>query len=315
MDEKNKSIGSNQINDNKAAIKSITDKLGELVNSGGLRTPKNYDPITSLGLAAIQIGETCSKKKRLDNNGKAVKNNGKDVWDSIPVIETCTKQSVINSILFMLQGGFNPTRHGSFRSYADVLRFDVNYQGKTMIAKRDGEVVSSDAQVVFEDDDFDYKTVNGIHEILEHKQTLKSRSTPIDGAYCVVVFSDGRVVTEIMNIDELDAALAQNKTDNPAQKKFKAEMCRKTVKNRAHKPIIESMDDSPLFHDEESQDKALMDAQHEVKSVEYKEFEEVEKLKIEPTKEVSKVAKSKEVVKVKVSKIPETSKIEEADPF
>jgi len=309
MSEKNKSIGSNQINGNKAAIKSIIDKLGELVNSGGLRTPKNYDPITSLGLAAIQIGETVSKKKE------------GNTWKTIPVIETCTKQSIINSILFMLQGGFNPTRHGSFRSYADVLKFDVNYQGKTMVVKRDGEVISSDAQVVFEKDDFDYDILpNGIIKILKHKQTLAGRSTPIVGAYCVVVFSDNRVVTEVMNMDELQAALDQNKNENLAQKKFKAEMCRKTVKNRAHKPVIESMDDSPLFHDEEPLDKALIDAQHEVNSIEYTKFDEPKKLEVETKKEVSKPAKPAYPATTKVDKIESPEPIviesdEDVEPF
>lgn len=267
MSDKKLPTNLTQHDKNRAAIKKLTDQIGILIDSGGLRVPKNYDPKTSLGLAAIQIGETFAKKKEGNN------------WVSYNVIEICTKQSIINSILYMLQGGFNPTKHGSFRSYGDVLKFDVNYQGKTMVAKRDGEVISSDAQVVFKDDDFDYCiSTDGVVEIIKHKQTLQSRSTPIIGAYCVVTFADGRKVTEIMNIEELEAALSQNKNENPAQKKFKAEMCRKVVKNRAHKPIIEAADDSSLFHDEdyENQDKALADIQHEIKTVEYQKFEEIE---------------------------------------
>jgi len=78
-----------------------------------------------------------------------------------------------------------------------------------------------------------------------------------------------------------------------AHKSFPDEMAKKTVINRALKPIIESLDDSSLFYDEkpENLDKSKEDIKQEIKEQEFEEveFDEVIEEQNEPRQVIEEI--------------------------
>ena len=115
------------------------------------------------------------------------------------------------------------------------------------------------AEVVWEGDEFEFEIDRGQKKVVKHKQTLESiDSKKPKGAYCLVLDHDGNVKkTEVMTWDQIKTAWKKS-IMNPIQDNgqiksnsthgnFTEEMCKRTVINRACKPIINSSSDAHLF--------------------------------------------------------------------
>ncbi len=226
----------------KDTVDIVAARVRQFQESGQLHLPANYSAENAMKSAWLTLQST------VDRNGKSA-------------LEVCTKDSIANSLLDMVVQGLNPAKkQGYFIVYGNKLTFQRSYFGTMAVAMQvDDSIQDIIAEVVYEGDTFKYKINRGRKEITEHEQALENiNGGKIKAAYCMVINNDGEIVkTEIMTIDEIKKAWAQSQMKPIDEKgniksgtthdKFTAEMAKKTVINRACKPIINSSSDSHLL--------------------------------------------------------------------
>jgi recombination protein RecT len=226
----------------KDTVDIVSERVRKFQESGELHLPANYSPQNAMKSAWLTLQTT------VDRNQK-------------PALEVCTKDSIANSLLDMVVQGLNPAKkQGYFIVYGNKLVFQRSYFGTMAVAMQvDDSIAEIIAEVVYEGDNFKFKINRGKKEITEHEQSLDSiNGKNIRAAYCMVIDHDGQVKkTEIMTFEEIKQAWKQSKMNPLDDKgniksgsthdKFTAEMCKKTVINKACKPIINSSSDSYLF--------------------------------------------------------------------
>lgn len=222
-------------------LDAVSKRIKALQSQGEIHFPPDYSPQNALKSAWLILQNTVDKDKR-------------------PVLDVCTKASILNSLMDMVITGLNPAKaQGYFIAYGKQLVFQRSYFGSEALAKRiDPEIEDIIAETVYEGDDFQYEIVRGRKQILKHKQTIKSvNSGKILAAYCMVIDKNGEVKkTELMTFDEIKKAWAKSQMHplnqdgsikaGSTHDEFTAEMCRKTVINRTCKPIINSSNDKHL---------------------------------------------------------------------
>jgi len=246
METKNlKKVSANEL------IKEVENAVISLTARGGLDLPKDYSAANALRAAALILQETVDKDKK-------------------PVLESCSKISIINSLLKMIVLGLNPLKKQCyFVAYGGKLTLMVSYQGKILLAKRAG-LKNINAQVVYKGDIFEYSIDDfGLVKISKHEQKLTNIENEIIAAYCVFELENGFKNTVIMTMNQIKKAWLQGtayKADgNSAHQKFTDEMAKKTVISRALKTIINSSDDfANLIEDNEEEQE-----QAETKDIDY----------------------------------------------
>src|SRR5690606_16425311 len=82
---------------------------------------------------------------------------------------------------------------------------------------------------------------------------------------------DGTIDTDVMTIEQIKQSWKQGATKgaSPAHRNFEAEMCKRTVTNRAIKVFVNSSDDSALGFDDEDEPKQTQTeayVNHEIKT-------------------------------------------------
>lgn len=147
-------------------------------------------------------------------------------------------------------------KQGYFIAYGKELKWQRDYRGNELIAKRDAGVKEVNAQVIYEGDEFAYEIdiVNGRQKLLKHSRNFDSQDIKaIKGAYAIVVFKDNTTDVEIMTIAQIKQAWLQGfgGGNTKAHQNFTDRMCRKTVINRALNNLIGSSDDSEILPEEE----------------------------------------------------------------
>lgn len=223
-------------------IDAVTAKIHSYQKSNTLHLPADYSAENALKSAWLILQNTVDK-------------------DKAPVLQVCTKESVINSLLDMVVQGLNPAKkQGYFIAYGKQLAFQRSYFGTMAVTMQvDEKIQDIIPEIVYEGDKFKYKINRGKKEIVEHEQDIDNvDNKKIRAAYCLIINQDGEVSkTEVMTFDQIKQAWAQsqmrpiddkgNVKAGSTHDKFTAEMCKKTVINRACKPIINSSSDSHLF--------------------------------------------------------------------
>lgn len=245
----------------KETIDIVTAKVKQFQNNGELFFPANYSPENALKSAWLQLQEV------VDRNQK-------------PALQVCTKESIANSLLSMVVQGLNPDKKQCyFIVYGNKLQLQRSYFGSMAVAKAvNPDVEDIIADVVYEGDEFEFEKKRGKTHVTVHKQKLANiQKDKIIAAYATVLYKDGKDESTIMTMDEIKQAWKQSKM-NPVDdkgnlkvggthEKFTAEMCKKTVINRACKPIINSSDDSNIlarFAKQEYADIAEAEAEEEI---------------------------------------------------
>ncbi len=256
--------------------KNITDhvlmKVTEFQKAGAIALPKDYSPENALKFAYLQLIQTN------DKNGK-------------PVLETCTKDSIANTLLDMVVQGLNPMKKQCyFIAYGNKLQLSRSYQGTIAIAKRTG-LKNIVANIIYEEDKFGYEIdpESGLKKIINHTQDISNIDiNKIKGAYAVTTMQDGTRDVEIMTILQIKKAWLQGAANgnSKAHLNFTDEMCKKTVITRACKGIINSSDDSYLFDDNraiesEKEDENKIEIGFEQNAIESQEEQEEEVLEIQ----------------------------------
>lgn len=222
----------------------IASKVRKFQESGELHLPANYSPENAMKSAWLILQNTQDRDKKA-------------------VLTSCTKESIMNSLLDMVVQGLNPVKKQCyFIAYGNQLACQRSYFGTMAVAMQiDDTIADIIAEVVYEGDTFKYAMVRGRKEITVHEQALENvNGKKIKAAYCMIIDTDGAIKkTEIMTFDEIKAAWGQsqmkpiddkgNVKGGTTHDKFAAEMAKKTVINKACKQLINSSSDSHLLRE------------------------------------------------------------------
>jgi len=225
----------------KDTVDVVAQRVRSFHETGQLHLPDNYSAENAMKSAWLIIQETKDK-------------------NSTPALDVCTKESIANALLYMVVQALNPAKKQCyFVVYGNQLVCQRSYFGSMSVAKMvDSTINDIVAEVVYEGDTFRYKIDKGRKAITDHEQDIDNVGKQIKAAYCIITDKNGQVKkTEIMTFDEIKQAWKQSKMypvnkDGSIKKdsthdKFAADMAKKTVINRACKPIINSSSDSNLL--------------------------------------------------------------------
>lgn len=222
----------------------------------GLTFPKDYNYQNELMGAYLILKET------IDSNKK-------------PVLESCSQVSIANTLMDMVTLGVSMQKKQCYPvAYGGKLQCQISVYGNTCIARRFG-LKDINAMCIYEDDDFEYLINNAKYVISKHGQSFKNiGSDKIVGAYAIVAMQDGSEYVEIMNMDMIKQAWKQGfgykENGSGTHQKFTDQMAMKTVKNRALKYIIRTYGTQAVsdaydnFEETETDDRVVMDVQHDI---------------------------------------------------
>lgn len=224
----------------KETVDIVLEKIKAFQNTGELVFPKNYIPENALKSAWLIVQETVNRDKK-------------------PVLDACSRESISNALLSMVIQGLNPNKNQCyFIAYGQKLNLQRSYFGSMVVAKTINEDIEDIfGDVVYEADEFEYSKVRGKNVITKHIQKLQNvNKSKIVAAYATILYFSGKEESVIMTLDQIKQAWKQSPM-NPITEdgkiksgsthdKFMADMCIKTVINKACKPIINSSDDRNL---------------------------------------------------------------------
>lgn len=300
--------------------KSITDivlgKVNALKDKNELLTPKNYSPENALKSAYLKLIETKDKNKRC-------------------VLESCTTASISNALLDMVVQGLSPSKNQCyFIAMGNQLKLMKSYLGTVAVAKRLDGIKDVKAHCIYEGEEFSlgYEYTTGNIVVAKYQPNPdKFDFAKMKGAFAVIVGENGILHTEYMNMSQIQSAWDQapGRGQTNSHIKFKDEMAKKTVINRACKRYVNTSDDSDLLI-EAFNNSLEVDDENVIESNDYQVAEEIKEnanktvLTIEePTQNTeyqykeNTPSKEKEAVQVPVDEIIEQSMFAEDEecPF
>lgn len=126
--------------------------------------------------------------------------------------------------------------------YGKEAKLMIGYRGMLEIVRRSGEVRSCKAEVVYEQDEFEYY-VDEVGEKINHKKSLrpiKERGSMV-GAYFIVWFLNGGVSITHMTSEEIETIRKKHSKGGNIWKDHPEEMSKKTVIRRAFKMLPASI--------------------------------------------------------------------------
>lgn len=261
---------------------SVLQKVNSLQSVGELKIPNDYSPENALKSAYLILSE----QKDRDNK---------------PVLESCSKESIANTLFDMVIQGLSPMKKQCyFIPYAGKLTLSKSYAGTMAIAKRVAKIESITANVIYKKDEFVYQTdpVSGYKKLVSHQQRLENIDiNEIVGAYAVIKFMDQTSFIEPMTMKQIQTSWMQGPTKgtSPAHKNFPDEMCKKTAINRACKMIINSSSDSDMYNEfdspespdlaKEKRDEKVKEKTDAAETIEFEVVEQTPETKVNEKKE------------------------------
>jgi recombination protein RecT len=260
----------------------VLQKVNSLQSVGELKIPNDYSPENALKSAYLILIE----QKDRDNK---------------PVLESCSKESIANTLFDMVIQGLSPMKKQCyFIPYAGKLTLSKSYAGTMAIAKRVAKIESITANVIYKKDEFVYQTdpVSGFKKLVSHQQRLENIDiNEIVGAYAVIKFMDQTSFIEPMTMKQIQTSWMQGPTKgtSPAHKNFPDEMCKKTAINRACKMIINSSSDSDMYNEfdspespdlaKEKRDEKTASKTEAAETIEFEVVEQTHETKVDEKKE------------------------------
>lgn len=224
----------------KDTVDVVAAKIRQFQEHGELQLPPNYSVENAMKSAWLELQEATDKDGNL-------------------ALGVCTRDSIANALLKMVVQGLNPAKNQCyFVAYGKKLVLMRSYFGSIHVAKSvDQNIEDIFGEVVYEGDEFEFEKKRGKTIITVHKQKLANmKKENIIAAYATVLYKDGREESAVMTVDEIKQAWKQSPVHpvdvsgkikaGSTHDKFTTEMCKRTVINRACKPIINSSDDSNL---------------------------------------------------------------------
>lgn len=229
----------------KPVTQVVTNRVEELVSQGRMDLPAGYSAHNAIMNAWLILQQSETKDKR-------------------PVLEACTRSSIMQSLFDMVVQGLDPSRkQGYFIAYGDKLSFQKSYMGHKALAKRiDPRIYDIVAEVIWPEDEFRYEIDRGQKRIVQHVQSLDNignDKTP-KGAYAQAIDHQGNVMTTlIMTWEQIKSAWSMSKM-NPVNKdgslkpdsthaKFLEDMTKKTALSKLSRYIVGSSNDSDMLRE------------------------------------------------------------------
>jgi len=286
----NEKIGETQVAVKSTVVEDVSKQIEILQKKGKLTLPLNYAVQNALMSAWLILQETVDRNKT-------------------PVLQSCSRPSIVNSLLDMCIQGLSPQRKQCyFIAYGKRLSCMRSYFGSMAIVKNLAGAKDVCAEIIYAGDEFTYEIKNGNKKVIGHTQRFANIDpAKIAGAYCTIVFDD-REFTEVMDIQQIKKAWKKSKMDpgreGSTHKEFPEEMCKRTVIQRACKRYINSSsDDATLLAalnrtDEISTEEEVSE---EIKEKANKEVIDIEKVDL-PDKEAEQKEQPEEKPKKKESK-------------
>lgn len=168
-----------------------------------------------------------------------------------PKLADCTQESLMACLLSLSAFGLEPDgRRAHLIPYGNQCTLVIDYKGLAELAMRSGIVSNLHADIVCENDVFEYN----LGEIKEHKINFREPRGEMYAAYALCRFKDGTVKADVMNKEEIDAIRRRSRSgqSGPWVSDYN-EMAKKTVFRRLSKwlPLSAEFRDATEKDDEE----------------------------------------------------------------
>lgn len=152
-----------------------------------------------------------------------------------PKLQQCTQSSLLQCMMTLSQLGLEPDgRRAHLIPYGTDCQLIVDYKGLVELAYRTGSVSFIHADVVCEQDEFEYDR----GALVKHKIDFRKDRGKIYAAYALVRFKDGTEKCEVMGKDDIEGIRKRSKArDNGPWKTDWSEMAKKTAFRRLSKWI------------------------------------------------------------------------------
>lgn len=289
----NEKKGETQVAVKDNVVEEVGKQIELLQKQDKLVLPANFAAQNALMSAWLILQETVDRNK-------------------VPVLQSCSRPSIINSLLDMVIQGLNPAKDQCyFIAYGKKLTCMRSYFGSMAIVKNLAGARDIHGEIIYAGDEFVYKIKKGSKKVVSHTQKFANIDPEkIGGAYCIIAFEDGREFTEIMDIEQIKKAWKRSRMDPEREggthKEFPEEMARRTVIQRACKRYINSSSDDAMLlaalnrTDEISTEEGVST---EIKEKANKEVIDIEKVEL-PGKEKERKKQPEEKLKKKESEQP-----------
>lgn len=132
------------------------------------------------------------------------------VLKQTPALARCTPESFLGALLTASQLGLEPGPLGEayLVPYGNTVTFIPGYKGLIKLAWQSGALQDIHAQVVYENDEFDYQL--GLRRDLVHKPASGDRGAA-RYVYAVAVFKEGGFAFEVLSVPEVEAIRSRSK--------------------------------------------------------------------------------------------------------
>lgn len=237
-----------QNNHNQVATTGVTQIINQaisqytkMVENKVFDVPENYSYKNAIQAARYLITKPI---ENVSNKGKAI-------------VDICTKESILKTIMEMAQKGLNPDKKQCyFIPYGNTCTLSISYQGNVALAKRGGEDLGETyGYAVYKNDKLElvFDPRKGVIQIKSYEPDIsKWTKSDIIGAFAVVTDRKGDVrYTEYMTMEQIQDSwnMGGAKGKSPAHKNFPDQQAIKTVKSRAVKSFVNTADDSEIVGD------------------------------------------------------------------
>ena len=119
-----------------------------------------------------------------------------------PKLAQCDQASFFGALLTLSQYGIEPDgRNAHLIPYGTTCQLILDYKGIVELVMRTGKVSKLHADVVCENDDFEYD----LGQIVRHKIDLRKDRGEVFAAYATCQFKDGATSAAVMSKQEIDA--------------------------------------------------------------------------------------------------------------
>jgi len=154
-----------------------------------------------------------------------------------PKILNCTQESVIQAVMRSAELGLDCSGtlgEAYLVPYGRSLQFIPGYRGLVKLARQSGEVKRVEAQVVHENDHFEYR--QGTELVVDYRPCYSGEPGPAIGAYALIQMADGTCQADYMRRDEIEKVKGVSKAaSNGPWRDWEEEMWKKTVLRRLMK--------------------------------------------------------------------------------
>jgi recombination protein RecT len=164
---------------------------------------------------------------------------------NMPKLLDCEPASLVKALFTAASMGLEPDPHFGqvyLLPYGKQVQVIPGYKGLLQLVRNSGEITSISAQVVCQNDEFEYDLASG--ERPKHKPALTGRGEAV-AYYCIANFRDGGFHFELMTKDDIEKIRVRSAAVKAAAKHNKQtpwdtdydEMAKKTVVRRAVKRL------------------------------------------------------------------------------